>query len=262
MRTSYLSGLFGAVLLTVASSAFAEATIDEVYKAASAGHLDQAQTMMQEVLKAHPDSAKAHFVEAELLARQHDINGARAELSRATAINPSLSFAKPQSVEALKRELGDSSSRAVGQQPAASRGMPSWFWPIGLGLLLAFIFWVVRTRLPRPGYSGGPGNMNPGMNPYQTQPPYSPYGAPPQAPSGGSGLLGNLATGAAIGGGIVAGEALAHRLLDSDEPHRYRGNDASNYDSAPQDNGNMGGDDFGINDSSGGWDDNSGGGGW
>ncbi|WP_299690800.1 tetratricopeptide repeat protein [Hydrocarboniphaga sp.] len=257
-RTHSLAGVIGAALLTAASSAFAEATIDEVYKAAAAGQVTEAQAMMQDVLKAHPDSAKAHFVEAELLARQRDISGARAELARATAINPSLSFAKPQAVESLKRQLGGNGERVIQRAPAVSRGMPSWFWPIGLGLLIAFIVWMVRTRLPGPGYSGGAGNMNP----YPTTP-YSPYGAPPQAPSGGSGLLGSLATGAAIGGGIVAGEALAHRLLDSDEPRHFRDGDygPSNYDNAPQDN-SMGGDDFGISDS-GGWDDdNSGGGGW
>ncbi len=32
--------------------------------------MDDAQRMMREVLQAHPDSGKAHFVDAELLAKQ------------------------------------------------------------------------------------------------------------------------------------------------------------------------------------------------
>jgi hypothetical protein len=75
----------------------------------------------------------------------------------------------------------------------------------------------------------------------------------------GSGILGGLATGAAVGAGVVAGEALMHRVLDG---HRAEGplpgsQDVSSASSQPQND--MGGDDFGVSDVS--WDENSGGGG-
>ena len=47
----------------------ADPTVDQVYQAARAGHLDEAQQLMDQVLKDHPNSAKAHYVEAELSAR-------------------------------------------------------------------------------------------------------------------------------------------------------------------------------------------------
>jgi hypothetical protein len=70
----------------------------------------------------------------------------------------------------------------------------------------------------------------------------------------GSGLLGSLATGAAIGGGIVAGEALAHHLIGghpgSEAATAGHGNEAT----PPDTNADLGGNDFGVADS-GSWDD-------
>ena len=67
---------YGLVLLTAMlfsnGIAFAEdsPTLDQVYKAAQANRLADAQQMMDKVLKEHPNSAKAHFVKAEILAKQ------------------------------------------------------------------------------------------------------------------------------------------------------------------------------------------------
>ena len=47
----------------------ADATVDQVYQAANSGHLDEAQQLMNQVLRDHPNSAKAHYVEAEISAR-------------------------------------------------------------------------------------------------------------------------------------------------------------------------------------------------
>ena len=57
----------------LASPTFAQAadpTMDQIYEVARAGHLDQAQQMITQVLEHHPTSAKAHFVQAELFARE------------------------------------------------------------------------------------------------------------------------------------------------------------------------------------------------
>jgi hypothetical protein len=64
---------------------------------------------------------------------------------------------------------------------------------------------------------------------------------------GGSGLMGTLATGAALGAGMVAGEALAHRLVDGPE----RG--TMDRPQGVMGNSDMGGQDFGVSDS-GSWD--------
>ena len=43
-----------------------EPSLNQVYATAQAGKLDEAQTMIQQVLISHPKSSKAHFVRAEL----------------------------------------------------------------------------------------------------------------------------------------------------------------------------------------------------
>ncbi|HEV7815786.1 MAG TPA: tetratricopeptide repeat protein [Janthinobacterium sp.] len=259
----------------------ADPTIQQVYAAAEAGKFSEAQAMMDQVLRDHPNSAKAHFAEAELLAKQGRMSNAEAELNTAERLAPGLPFAKPASVQNLKDRIAASHAPArtssyaprqvqqIQQAPAPSSGMP-WGLLIVALVLIGFIAFAVRFmgRRNTPTYSpGGMGNYGsgPGMQPY------SPGGVGPgMGPVGGggiggggigSGIVGGLATGAAMGAGLVAGEALMHHFTDGNR------NNETAYQPPPQQNNgnyvpddNMGGDDFGINDDSS-WDDNSGGGG-
>jgi uncharacterized protein len=244
----------------------ADPTLHEVYRAAEAGNYREAQAMMDQVLRDHPNSAKAHFVEAELLAKQGRLASAQTELAIAERLDPGLSFASPRAVQELKARLA--SSLGLGQ-PAArvlpsstSGGFPWGPLLLVLGLVAVIAFVVSRLRQSStnaaqrsglPTYGGGAG-------------PAQPYGAggvgPVAPPAGGmgSGILGGLATGAAVGAGVVAGEALMHRVLDghrSEEPLLGSQGGASEGPQQPDD---MGGSDFGVADGSS-WDDSSVGGG-
>lgn len=242
------------------AAADADPSLPQVYQAANSGHLDQAQSMMAQVLKDHPNSAKAHYVEAELDARQGKFAAAREELQSAERLEPGLPFAKPDAVGALRAELypQQRSAPAAGAMPvpvavAHGGGFP-WGAAIGIALVVAIIWMLFRRRQqvmmssyggPAPGapYGGGYGGGYPGGYP----------------PGGGPGLLGSLGTGLAVGAGVVAGEELAHRLLDGNG-NRIEGGEQVVYRDPPPGNPNadMGGSNFGVNDSSS-WDDNSGG---
>ena len=86
----------------------------------------------------------------------------------------------------------------------------------------------------------------------------------PAAGGAGSGIMGSLATGAALGAGVVAGEALVHHFIDGNknnvaqEPSSQDNspwNTANNNSSSSSENNDdMGGTDFGIADDSS-WDD-------
>ena len=104
-----------AFLVNAPAIAQAEPTINQIYEAAQSGKLDLAQTMVQQVLIAHPNSAKAHFAEAELLAKQGRAANSQAELSTAERLAPGLPFAKPAAVQELKAQI------ATSQPSAASR---------------------------------------------------------------------------------------------------------------------------------------------
>jgi hypothetical protein len=232
-------------------------TLDQVYQAAHSGRMDEALRMMDKVLKAHPDSAKAHFVEAELLAKQGQMGQADTELKIAERIKPDLSFAKPQAVQDLKSIIY--SSHHVNQSPNSnSQPEQSSGFPWGLILLgvaaIAIITLIMRSLANRnaPTY---PGNFQPGMQNGPVSPvPMQPYGGgmAQMGPVGGgmgSGIMGGLATGAAVGVGMVAGEALAHHFMDGGSSNT--GNTAQPVsDSWSPTSNNMGGSDFGIADNS------------
>jgi clan AA aspartic protease (TIGR02281 family) len=100
-----------AVLLTLsvansAAAADAEPTMKQIYEAATAGHLDQAQEMITQALANHPKSAKAHWVQAEVYAKANKTNMARSEVLEAERLNPGLTEISAKAVRQLKTELG------------------------------------------------------------------------------------------------------------------------------------------------------------
>lgn len=230
-------------------------SVDQVYQAARAGNLGQAQAMMQQVLAAHPSSAKAHYVEARLLADQGTWAQAAAEFKQARALAPGLPFLKPGQAAQFNRVLA-----AHGVAPAgagASMNLVNRLW-IGLAVVavLAFVmlFWLKR-RQAQQVYMPSP-----------AMPPQQLPGAWPNSPtpgqSGAGGGFGSaLLTGLGVGAGIAAGEALANRLFEGNQNTPALPGDASDF-TPGQD---LGGGDFGIQGDDGGadsWDAGSDGGGW
>jgi hypothetical protein len=246
--------------LAFSSPVFAQAdpTMNQIYDAAAAGHLDQAQQMITKVLADHPTSAKAHYVQAELYAKEGKTSMARAELGAAERLSPGLPSFSPRSVQELKSQLGLASSeralsgRAVSEAPRESR-FPWGALLIGV-VVVALLMMIFRRRNtynayppvtgPGPGMGGTPGGYGPG------------YGPAPMGGGLGSGIAGGLASGLAVGAGVVAGEELAHHFLDGG---RRDGGVIPAADAAepPMSNNDMGGADFGSNDSSS-WDDGGG----
>src|SRR5260370_27527984 len=91
----------------IASPAFADSdpTMDQIYTAAAGGHLDQAQQMISQVLTDHPTSAKAHYVQAELYAKEGKTSLAPSELGTPAQWKPGRPFANPRSVPQLHSQL-------------------------------------------------------------------------------------------------------------------------------------------------------------
>ncbi|MDD5247788.1 MAG: tetratricopeptide repeat protein [Rhodocyclaceae bacterium] len=283
MERTILAALLVLASVAMAGSAAAAAdpTLHEVYQAAEAGHFKQADAMMDQVLKDHPNSAKAHFVEAELLAKEGRADMAKAELATAERLSPGLAFAKPEAVRALQARLAPAAAAAPAarsQAPRPANDFPWGFLLLGGFVVAAFVFFLrslMRPRLvPASGYgvpaAYGPGGAQTfgaggGVAPMGVGPmgPMSPMGAP--GGGMGSGILGGLATGAAVGAGMVAGEALMHRVFDGGG-HQQQDMQQQPFQSfdAPASlaNDDMGGADFGVADG-GSWDDGgaSGGGG-
>jgi uncharacterized protein len=265
MRSRLLvaAALSASMGLAFALPTFADAlpTVDQIYQAEQAGHLDQAQQMVSQVLKEKPNSAKAHFVQAELFAKQGYLSQARSELNDAERLDASEDFAKPHALQELKAQLGE--HRAAGSQMAQLSARSETHFPWGTVLILALVVGALMMLFRRrstyvqqypaggtPGMGGGPG-YGPG------------YGPGPMGGGGvGSGIAGGLASGLAVGAGVVAGEELAHHFLDGGREPGASGFVPSADAAEPNNNSDAGGNDFGVNDA-GSWDDggSSGGGG-
>jgi hypothetical protein len=244
----------------------ADPTVHQIYEAAEAGRFDQAQQMMDQVLRDHPKSAKAHYVQAELFAKQGKSAQGRAELQQAEEFDPGLTHESQRSVQELKSALGlagqNRGVRVIGTtQTSAAAHFP---WGIALIFVLAIgaLWMLFRRRSSYSQYPAGGAAMGGAPGTYGGPAGYGGpgYGGPVGGGMGG-GIAGGLASGLAVGAGVVAGEELAHHFLDGG---RREGSvlppadDSNDWQQAS--NTDMGGTDFGVNDP-GSWDDGSGGGG-
>jgi len=250
-----------------------EPTLNQVYATAQSGKLDQAQLMIQQVLISHPNSAKAFFVQSELYARQANLGKAREALATAEKLAPGLPFAKAQSVQALRAQLAakktplaasgsaahpaavNAAYSAVPAAPASATS--SWLLPLALaGGVLGLGYFLFRKKQPNPLVpQAGFANQN-GLNGPQTfgmgngGAMQQPYGQAPGSGLGGR-IMGGVATGLAVGAGVMAAEAIGRNLMGGHTPPVGAGNNLANNDwQAPNINPDMGGANFGIDDTS------------
>ena len=294
-RSGFLTAVLAAFALALfalgasaqdARSPSSEPTVAQIYQAANTGNLARANSMIDEVLKAHPTSAKAHYVKAELAAREGKADVAKQELATAEKIAPALPFAKAESVQALRNQLSNTNAsanaNAVTTQPRTARQMgaadapassASRSFPWGTLAIVAAIVLVGVAVLRRrtsamasvasDGYGGAAYGSNPVYPPGggAVPPGYAP-GYPQQQPSMGSSIARGVGTGLAMGAGMVAAEEIGRRMFGQGEAHAAGLNTPSldQIDDGMRRNLNsdMGGADFGTNDG-GGWDGGGGG---
>jgi hypothetical protein len=241
--------------------------------------------MIEKVLRDKPNSAHAHYVHAQLLARQGLYGEARGELDSAQRLDPGLSFVKPEAVQQLRRLIESAPSARAGTSYSApgssysggaySAAGAGGGFPWGLVMLVVIgggvAYLIARAMRARrvnrmnrsvaaygqaPGAPGAPYGQPGGPYGPQGPQPYGPGGYPQQGGGLGAGILGGLATGAAVGAGAVAAQSLLHHFTDGDRSD-HAGNAAAppvgGNDYQPFDD--MGGDNFGIVDNSSSWDD-------
>lgn len=264
--TNLFLSLFAAMTLLMSNAVFAEATLPEIYQTVQAGQLTKADTMIKEVLQNHPNSAKAHYVAAEINAKQGKLDAARSHLLKAESLAPGLPFAQAGSVQKLQTQLA--SPAGLPSVGATSIFSSPLFWGL-IAILVVGTIMVLKRRkrdavqvynAPAAGYPGTPG----GPAPYPGAPggPSAP-GAPggpgyPGAPAAGSGLMGSLATGAALGAGMYAGQALAGHLMGGRD-NNFGNSNTANPNLTQVGGSPLGDQNFGVREGS--WDD-SGASGW
>lgn len=255
MKTGFVKFVQSIVLAAAFGSGLAmaqsEPSMSEIYAAAKAGQMDKAQTMVQQVLVSHPHSAKAHYVRAELYAHEGNYARAREALAEAEKYAPGLPFAQATAVAELKAQLAQRAPvHAAATAAGTSSSSLNWLIPLALVAgVMALGYALFRRQAPQPAYAG----PQPYANDYSAAPAYG-TAYPPQASSLGSKVAGGLATGLAVGAGVVAAEAIGRRLFGEQDAPAHAAAAASPEQYAPiASNNDMGGDNFGIQDTS--WDD-------
>lgn len=268
LTTAFRWLLLAALLSSGLAMAQQDPTMNQIYAAAQAGNLDQAQVMVQQVLVTHPKSAKAHFVQSELFARQGNMPKAREALSEAQRLAPGLPFAKPEAVQALEAQLASRPTKPAAvvapySAPVTSSS-GSWMLPALLaGGVIVAAYFIFRRKAPQTfnqgasydnGLNGPQSFGNGGMQPAYGQ---AGYGQPAYGQPAGSGLggriMGGVATGLAVGAGVVAAEAIGRSLMGNHEGTSRAVDNGSNSFEPVNSNPDMGGQNFGVSDTS--WDD-------
>ena len=250
-RKMMLVAACAAALWSVAAMALPSAS--DVQAAVKSGDYPKAETMMQEVVAAKPQSAKAHYLYAEILAHDAKFTDAAAQASRARELDPALSFTTdPEKFKSFERLLEREQAGPavttqapaptthvnapppVVRQQAPSGGIPGWVWVGGFAILAFVIFRAVSRRavannMATAGY-GNQGGY--GMNPGMQQPGYGPGYGP--APGAGGGLL---RTGLAAAGGVAGGMLLERMLEGNRHDENYGSNNYGSQGGGSFDNG-------------------------
>ena len=261
MQWLVLAMLLGAGLAMAQS----EPNMGQIYATAQSGKLDEAQVMIQQVLLAHPKSSKALFVQAELYARQGKLDNARASLASADSVAPGLPAIKPEAVRALRAQLSARPAAAYPASVPAHYAAPqrpmqpsstAWAMPLLLagGVMVAGYFFF-RRRNPEPAAMQAAYGNPTGLNGPQT---FGMGGGYPQPAGSGLGgrIMGGVATGLAVGAGVMAAEAIGRNLMGGHNNGMASTGDnfGNNNYQALDTNRDMGGANFGVNDA-GSWDD-------
>ncbi len=214
-------------LALACSLALALPSPKDISAAVEAGDLARAETLLHEVLKEKPNSAKAHYELGEVLARAKRYEEALAQLNQARAIDPALKFASTpdkfsQTVDKVSAADAAAKTAATSQNlnpapaaahsavaPASASSFPTGYAVGGIILLVLLFVLIRRSQAPRPtpmpmgAYPGAPGY---GPGGAMAPAPYGGYGAQPQAGSGiGGAVLGGVA-------GLAAGYALSKAM--------------------------------------------------
>ena len=245
-RTSrFILNLVASLLLAFSflSMAFALPTPKDIESAVNGGNYAQAESLLREVLREKPQSAKAHYELGQVLAHLQRYKEAQVELDKAKEIDPSLKFAaSPEKFNAISQKVNSlaSPSGSVVMEPSAAvkslnvdqpdkttasseSGISlSYVW-IAIAALVALGLWLRRSATASVNANTNMASSSAGYSPAPAAPvPNRGFGAQftpgAQAPMN-TGIntganTGSTMTGAIVGGlaGVAAGYALSKAL--------------------------------------------------
>lgn len=107
----YLVALF-ATLTLVSGLAFAVPSVQQIESAMSQGDWQRADSGLTQVLQAHPDNARAHYLYAQVLNREGRYADALTQVEQAKSLDPQIRFTQPQRFAQVEAKIRSDATRA------------------------------------------------------------------------------------------------------------------------------------------------------
>jgi uncharacterized protein len=101
----FMKKLIASLMLIVSTSVFAEASFDQIERLIEQKQFAAAESGLVEIIKNHPQSAKAYYAMAQAQAGLGNLEKAQYALNKARGLSPSLDFASSSNVSNLERAI-------------------------------------------------------------------------------------------------------------------------------------------------------------
>ncbi|WP_341315496.1 tetratricopeptide repeat protein [Paraburkholderia sp. IMGN_8] len=109
----FLATAFASLLL-VSAAAFAVPTVQQIESAMAQGNWQQADAGLSEVLQAHPNNARAHYLYSQVLDREGRSADALAQVQQAKTLDPQIRFTDPTRFAQTEARIRKNAERASG----------------------------------------------------------------------------------------------------------------------------------------------------
>ena len=159
--------ILGIMLLTASMAVFAEASFSQIETLIEQKQYSAAAAGLEEILRNHPQSAKAYYAMAQAQAGLGHLDKARYALDKAQGLEPSLSFASSGNIESLRQAITPQTTKI---EPVSE----GHFWAILFSLIILGILGYYAYRYFNDKNSGG--RNYGGVDPIKPQP-YTPSGS-------------------------------------------------------------------------------------
>jgi len=100
-----------ASLMLVSAAAFAVPSAGQIEQSMTQGNWSQADAQLTEVLQAHPNNAKAHYLYAQVLDREGRPADALAQINQAKTLDPAIKFTDPSRSNAMEARIRSDAKR-------------------------------------------------------------------------------------------------------------------------------------------------------
>src|ERR1700761_7331375 len=107
----FLAAAFASLLL-ISTAAFAVPTAQQIESAMSQGNWQQADAGLTEVLQAHPDNARAHYLYAQVLSQEGRHADALTQIQQAKTLDPQVRFTDPSRFAQTEARIRSDAARA------------------------------------------------------------------------------------------------------------------------------------------------------